>query len=176
MQTPSQIPLRTYRFVLTSDDTMIWLELRSEAITLGSLTYLLWIVLGSFLFGLIPQSFVGESWSARWIATILVAAAVSWAIDLKLRNLWRRATARRAMPQPLNVVLAEWNDRIVESWESGGRTITPDQILGLNLLETHLFIQCAEQLVIIPRSAFEDADNMRQFYERWDKKSAESAL
>ena len=154
---------------------MAWLNLRSEAITLGSLTYFVCLVLGAFLFGLMPVSFVGEMWSARWIATVLVAAGACWVVDLKLRDLWRRETARRAVRRPVNVVLEEWEDRLVESWDSGGRTITANQIGMLNLLETHIFIQCLGQLVIIPRSAFHDIADMRQFYERWDKKSSDAA-
>lgn len=175
MQTPVQFPIRTYRFTLTSDDTMAWCELRSDAMTLGSLTYFLWFILGAFLFEHLPVAIIGEIWSARWIATVLLAAGFCWVLDLKIKTLWRAMTARRAMRHPVHVVLNEWSDSLVESWDTGSRTITASQIGRLYLLETHLFIQCIGQLVIMPRRAFEDADDMRQFYERWDKKSAESA-
>jgi hypothetical protein len=92
-----------------------------------------------------------------------------------LAIVWTNVSVRRqaaAIPLPEGVVeLEEWSDRLIERSAVGVRSVAFEQIAQVIRTDGYIFIREGAAPLIIPKTAFNDAEDMRVFAEGIDKAS-----
>ena len=162
-------------YTLTWRDAMAWEQLPSELRGWRKLVFFALPVLAGMAFAL------SEGWRPAWFVarSPMVQLALLVALVYLLWALWfkraARRRARRRIPLPLSAEIEDRGDRLVLRIGADEGAMWPDTIRQVVPTPTHVFVENAERLVIVPRRAFADAGQMLAFAARWDEISAQAA-
>jgi hypothetical protein len=167
MNEAPHIPIRTLSYSLTRADALAYKLLKHELTGWEKFRLLVLIGCGGLVTGLLPDDLA----SAVWWTIVVLVLGLSGVLAIVWTNvLVRRQTA--AMPIPQGVVhLEEWDDHLAEKSAKGVRFVAHETIAQVIRTEGHIFIREGAVPLIIPKTAFEDAEDMRIFAEGIDKVS-----
>jgi len=151
-------PLRTTTFMLTRADALAYEQAVARPNPLGVLALLLWLGACAGLAFLVPPDWAGAR--LGWGFSILVSLCVAIGYVLVLLGValgqWLRAGRR--LGRPLEVTVGEWPDRLELRRGGPPRPLQLAEVRESILTRTHLFLVGDEEVVILPRRAFPEAD------------------
>lgn len=167
-------PLHVLHYRLTPVDALAW-EYRPMDLT-G------WRKLGFFA----PWAVLGMGWAVAeplpgLVARSAVAGGAAIATWLAVRLIVTRAQRRRvqaSVPAPVDMTCQVWGDHLDARPVTGNAApilIAPETIRQVLLTPDRLFLDAAHALLILPRAAFADANDMAAFAARWDALSRATA-
>lgn len=160
-------PLRERRYRLARSDALAFEFLPGGMDFRSKFAMTAIIAVAGFSIGLIPEEWNPVLW---WgVALAIMAAggigALVW-MNLNLR--------RRASRHPIaggEVILEEWSDHLAERADGRTRNVSVETIAKVIRTPFHVFVCEGSHPLIVPRSAFEDEDEMRVFAETVDEAS-----
>jgi hypothetical protein len=160
-------PIRTLSYSLTRADALAYKLLKHELTGWEKFRLLVFVGCGGLIVGLMPDDLSPAVW---WTIAVLVMGLFG-----VLAIVWTNVSVRRqaaAIPLPEGVVeLEEWSDRLIERSAVGVRSVAFEQIAQVIRTDGHIFIREGAAPLIIPKTAFNDAEDMRVFAEGIDKAS-----
>lgn len=159
-----QAAVWTADYTLTSRDMTIWLaHTRAERRAARGLyaSAVLGGIMGlQFLTGRLPVP-AGRAFAVAEVAIILILP-ILLAYGVRRRNL--AAHAQDLLPAAVKVRLERWPDRLVETRDDGKPVlIRPRLLSSLVVTRSHILGETETARLIVPRSAFETAQAMRDF-------------
>lgn len=167
MNEAPHIPVRTLSYSLTRTDALAYKLLKHELTGWEKFRLLVLVGCGGLIVGLMPADLSPTVW---WTIAIVVMGLFG-----VLAIVWTNVSVRRqaaAIPMPEGVVeLEEWGDHLVEKSAKGARHIAFETIAQVIHTAGHIFIREGAVPLIIPKTAFNDAEDMRVFAEGIDKAS-----
>jgi hypothetical protein len=154
-------PIRTLSCSLTRADALAYKLLKHELTGWEKFRLLGFIGCGGLIVGLMPDDLPPAVW---WTVAVVVMSLFG-----VLAIVWTNVAVRRqaaAIPLPDGVVeLEEWGDHLAERSATGVRSIAFETIAQVIRTEGHIFIREGAVPLIIPKTAFNDAEDMRVFAE-----------
>jgi hypothetical protein len=160
-------PIRTLSYSLTRADALAYKLLKHELTGWEKFRLLVFVGCGGLIVGLMPDDLSPAVW---WTIAVLVMGLFG-----VLAIVWTNVSVRRqaaAIPLPEGVVeLEEWSDRLIERSAVGVRSVAFEQIAQVIRTDGYIFIREGAAPLIIPKTAFNDAEDMRVFAEGIDKAS-----
>lgn len=167
MNEAPHIPIRTLSYSLTRADALAYKLLKHELTGREKFRLLVFIGCGGLIVGVVPDDLPPVAW---W--TIVVAVMGLFSV---LAIVWTNVSVRRqaaAIPLPSGTLeLEEWGDHLAERSAEGVRIVAFETIAQVIRTDRHIFIREGAVPLIIPKTAFENADDMRVFAEGIDKAS-----
>ena len=154
-------PINAYRFTLTAADALAYERLPRELPGLQKFALFVWLGLGGAALGLLPETITGSLYGVQFWLLGAVLIGVQYLIFRLVRGALRWLRARRRYPQPVDIGLEQWPDRLVLTQAGRPRTIPFQAISMLLPTPNALFAAVDKDLLIVPRRAFaEDNDIM----------------
>jgi hypothetical protein len=160
-------PIRTLSYSLTRADALAYKLLKHELTGWEKFRLLVFVGCGGLIVGLMPDNLSPAVW---WT----IAAGVLGLFGV-LAIVWTNVSVRRqaaAIPMPEGAVeLEEWGDHLAEKSAKGVRSVAFERIAQVIRTDAHIFIREGAAPLIIPKTAFNDDEDMRVFAEAIDKAS-----
>lgn len=167
MDEASHNPIRTLSYTLTRADALAYKLLKHELTGWEKFRLLVFVGCGGLIVGLMPDDLSPAIW---WTIAVVVMGLFG-----VLAIVWTNVSVRRqaaAIPLPEGVVeLEEWGDHLVEKSAEGTRLLAFGTIAQVIHTGGHIFIREGAVPLIIPKTAFNDAEDMRVFAEGIDTAS-----
>jgi hypothetical protein len=168
-------PLLTLSYTLTPADALAYETLPREMIGWRKWALLLWLAGMGGVVAFLPHEWVGPEGGWRFWVIGLALVGVAYAVATLAMTLARHARARRRVPAPVTMVVERWGDHLAIDTAGSRGFIAWETVAAVNATATHVFINAPPQVVIIPLSAFEDAQEMAAFARDIDRLSQDSA-
>jgi hypothetical protein len=160
-------PIRTLSYSLTRADALAYKLLKHELTGWEKFRLLVFVGCGGLIVGMMPDDLSPAIW---WTIAVVVMGLFG-----VLAVVWTNVSVRRqaaAIPLPEGVVeLEEWGDHLVEKSAKGVRHVACETIAQVIRTDGHIFIREGAVPLIVPKTAFEDAEDMRIFAEGIDTAS-----
>ena len=167
MDEAPHIPIRTLSYSLTRADALAYKLLKHELTGWEKFRLLVFVGCGGLIVGLMPDDLSPAVW---WTVAVLMLGLFG-----VLAIVWTNIVVRRqaaAIPLPDGVVeLEEWGDRLVERSAGSVRFVAFETIAQVIRTDGHIFIREGAVPLIVPKTAFANADDMRIFAEGIDNAS-----
>jgi hypothetical protein len=150
-------------YVLTAVDALAYLKLKREPTGRVKVAMALWFLAGGAASGLVPDRLMGAEGSRQAVATFLGVMALQFGLLLAARALWRRWTAWRMVPHPVQAEFEEWVDCVagtdIKTLDCS--YLSPELIGQVLDTPTHLFVLNYATAIVVPVHAFESPHKLK---------------
>jgi hypothetical protein len=149
-------PLRTTTFTLTRADALAYEQASWRLNPLGTMALVLWLGLCGSAAWLMPPDWAGPhlGWSFSILVSVLIAIGyVLVLLVMSFRQWWR---AGRRIRRPLEITLTEYREKLEIIGAGMPRQLPLLEIRESILGRTHLFLVSDNEVLIIPRHAFQE--------------------
>ena len=147
-------PIAIYCYTLTAADALAYERLPRELPGLQKFALFVWLGLGGAALGLLPETITGSLYGVQFWLLGAVLIGVQYLIFRLVRGALRWLRARRRYPQPVEIGLEQWADRLILTQAGRTRTISFQAIGMLLPTPNALFAAVGKDLLIVPRRAF----------------------
>lgn len=161
-------PQTLHEVELTWRDALVWEQLPREIV--GWEKFRLIAIFAAFGMFVALTEDHHPAWfaNASGLTQMLLAVAVAYLVHTLLMNLRRSWSARRRVPTPMRVTTEVQLDRVQQSWATGGIAQTLAETRQTICTPSHLFLDSAQSLVILPLGCFDSPKAMAEFAESWE--------
>jgi len=151
-------PLRVYSTLLTSADALAWETLPRDGRKRDFFLLIALAIVAGLALGLVP-----EDWTAGWrfYGVGLSFCVLGYCLWIAITTFDAYLRARRRVPGPMEVRVAQWLDRFEVTENGRTRFVALESIMAVTVTATHLFIFDGKDLIILPVSAFDSDADMR---------------
>ena len=174
-ESPSARRLFRAEVWLDRRDALAW-EVLPRAMTRREYwAYIAILVLAGMALGVAGEHLPAWVQALPELVTLLAVVAVAHLLWMVLATLARHGRARRRIPERLFTIVEDWGDHLYLRLGPDEEVMVPEAIRQVVTTSSHVFIEDADCLAILPRRAFADATGMADFAARWDRLSAAAA-
>jgi hypothetical protein len=151
-------PIRRYSALVTSADALAWERLPSDGRRRD-----LWLMIGLAVVAGVGLGMLPEPWTEGWRFYVvgLSFCVLGYCCWMAIRTLDDYLRARRRIPGPMEIAVSQWGDHFEVSADGRTRYLAREAIGAVVATDTHLFIASADDLIILPVSAFESVEDMK---------------
>lgn len=172
-ETPSAlsnpVPEFSLRYFIDWHDALVWEGLPTELRGLQKAVYIGFLVAGGMAYGIAGDSLPGWLGQIPEILQMLVVVAAMHGLWMIYYRLLQRHCARKRLPRRVYCVFEDWGDHVYIHTELDEVSLSTDLCRQTVVTRTHLFIDFAELLVIVPITAFDTPAQMLAFVEKWQR-------
>ena len=161
-------PRRLRRYRLEPADALAYESLPRELAGWRLIAFMAWMASAGGVLAALPEGLVGSPWEWRLIAAGAAFVAIFWLASLALRQLLARIRAHRRLPRAVMAELAEFNDCLRETIDGVTREMTATEIGVVHVLPDLIVVESRRHAILVPASAFDDADDKGAFAARWN--------
>ncbi|OHC56083.1 MAG: hypothetical protein A3D16_04935 [Rhodobacterales bacterium RIFCSPHIGHO2_02_FULL_62_130] len=157
-------PMRSAGYVLDWRDALAWEALPREMRGWRKAVMLLWLAGAGAVLALLPERVAGAEGSLQYYAVLVALLAVQYGIATVVLTGARYLRAWRRFPHPVQVRLDFWGDHLEESRSDlvAPQVIVPEYCGVFITTPSHMFVPyLRDQVLIVPVSAFDNAEAMR---------------
>lgn len=168
------VPEFSLRYSLNWRDALVWEGLPGEVRGPQKAIYIGFQLAGGMVYGLAADRL------PDWIATLphvlvlLVVMMVMHGLWLIYRAAFRRYRARRRIPHQTYCVFEDWGDHIYIHDARQEVSLSADLCRQMVVTPTHIFIDFADALVIVPAHAFDTSSQRDAFVAKWQRLEKEA--
>jgi hypothetical protein len=157
-----------YRTTLTWQDALAYERLPKTMPGIQQATLYIWLALAGILLIALPPEFVGYVGTPRFWLTGAGLLILQYLIFRLFRAVARLNRARFRFPRPVEMEVAEEDDRLLVTTAGKRKTVPFDEISMLLPTRQHLFMAVGRDLVIVPARAFTLPDTPQALAARID--------
>lgn len=161
-------PKGVRRYRLEPADALAFESLPRELAGWRLIAYTGWMASAGWVLALLPESLVGSPWDWRFVVAGGVLVGAFWLASHGWRNLLARWRAHRRLSRAVFAELVEFDDCLRETINGATRDMTATEIGIVHVLPDMIVVESRRHAILVPASAFDDADDMATFAARWN--------
>ncbi len=160
---------RRYGFTLDWRDALAWERLPQELAGRAKAIWIVSILLAGLGYGLMTDLL--PPWVARVpeLVQVMVVLVLWWGLWALAMAGLQRSRARRRIPLPLAIRVEASDDHLKVDWGGACHVMRPETIRQVVLTPSHVFVEDAKRLLILPIGAFGGMADMAAFADHWQE-------
>lgn len=159
---------RLLDITLTPADALAWEMLPRPWRGVRLVGLYVWLGSVGLVLAMLPEELVGHQAELRFWIIGLVLIGIAYAISVLLTNVAARLRARRRLAAGARQRVEVWPDHLILVGTAGRQRIDDAETGAPVLTATHLFVPFADDVIILPATAFPRRADMEALVARLD--------